>query len=165
MMTMANNTSGWTLMELLVAIVMVSILSAIAIPTMTPMIESMKLRTAALNVQRSLLAARTRAIADPNVHCGVVFFDSLCMIFPDSLSTGTAYSADAQEIANKYLGSYKLPKNIFVYSLSTNPITNSCIVFRGDGSAKNGGSVYVVNRYNKKRTISVLATTGKIKVQ
>jgi type II secretory pathway pseudopilin PulG len=165
MMTMTNNTSGWTLMETMIAVVMVGIVAAGAIPKFAPMLESMKLRTATIIVQRSLVAARTRAIVDPNVHCGVVFRDSLCMIFPDSLSAGTAYSADAQEIANKYLGSFKLPKNIFVYSLTTNPITNSCIVFRGDGSAKNGGSVYVVNRYNKKRTISVLATTGKIKVQ
>jgi prepilin-type N-terminal cleavage/methylation domain-containing protein len=163
--TMTSNTaSGWTLMELLVAIVMVSILSALAIPTMTPMLESMKLRTAALNVQRTLVAARTRAITDPNVHCGVYFPDSMnAYIFPDSAS-GTAYQVDARDTANIYLGRYKLPKKIYLCSLSTS-LTNRCIVFRGDGSAKYGGNIYIFNKYNKKRTINVLATTGRIKVR
>jgi prepilin-type N-terminal cleavage/methylation domain-containing protein len=163
-MTMTNNTSGWTLVESLITVAIIGILAAAVIPNYVPMLESMKLRTAALNVQRLLIAARTRAISDPNVHCGVFFSDSIdAYIFPDSAS-GTPYQINAKDTANIYLGRYKLPKNIYLCSLSTS-ITNRCVVFRGDGSAKYGGNIYVLNRYNKKWTINVLATTGRIKVQ
>jgi prepilin-type N-terminal cleavage/methylation domain-containing protein len=160
-MPMTNNTSGWTLLESIVVIVISGVLAAAVIPKFSPMHESLKLRTAAYNVQRSLLAARTRAIADPSIHCGVVFKDSTTIIiYPDT--SGTPYIVNLLDTASKYLGTYKMPKNIFLKEVSD---SNHCIVFRGDGSAKYGGSVYVYNKYNIKRTISVLATTGRIKVQ
>jgi Tfp pilus assembly protein FimT len=162
-MALRNNESGWTVVETIVIVLIVGIIATIAIPNFTPMLETTKLRAAALNIQRLLAAARTRAVSDPNVHCGVFFRDSVVMILPDT--SGTPYVVTAQDSNTKYLGIYKLPKKIFVYSLAADPITNNFIVFRGDGSAKYGGSVYVVNRYNKTRTISVRATTGKIKVQ
>jgi Tfp pilus assembly protein FimT len=156
--------SGWTILETMVAVVMIGIVAAAAVPNFGPMLEMMKLRTAAYNIQRSLVSARTRAIADPNVHCGVYFPDSVnAYIFPDSAS-GTPYQIDARDTTNIYLGRYKMPRNIWACSLSTS-IANRCIVFRGDGSAKTGGFVYIVNRYKKMKTISVLATTGRIKVQ
>jgi prepilin-type N-terminal cleavage/methylation domain-containing protein len=164
-MRIKSNSSGWTLPEMLVAIFMVAILAVAAIPDFSPMLEGLKLRTAAMNVQRALLTARTRAISDPNVHCGVVFKDSVLIIFPDSASAGTPYRVDVSDTASKYLGLYKLPKNIFVRSLASDTISYNCIVFRGDGSAKYGGTVYVVNKYNKTKNINVLATTGRIKVQ
>ena len=158
---MTNNTSGWTLVETLIAIVMIGIVAAAVVPKISPMLETLKLRTAAYNVQRSLLAARTRAIADPSIHCGVVFKDSTSIIiYPDT--SGAPYIVNVLDTACKYLGTYKMPKNIFLKEVSD---SNHCIVFRGDGSAKYGGSVYVYNKYNIRRTISVLATTGRIKVQ
>jgi prepilin-type N-terminal cleavage/methylation domain-containing protein len=160
-MTMTNNTSGWTLVETIIAVVVIGILAAAAIPNFSPMLESMKLRTAALNVQRTLVAARTRAIADPNVHCGVVFVGSTkIIIYPDS--SGIPYFVNPLDTASKYLGIYTMPSNIVLTEVS---VSNHCIVFRGDGSAKTDGTVTVSNKYNKTKTINVLATTGRIKVQ
>jgi Tfp pilus assembly protein FimT len=160
-MTMTNNTSGWTLMETMIAVVMVGILAAAAIPKFGPMLESMKLRTAAMTVQRALVAARTRAIADPSVHCGVVFVGSTkLIIYPDS--SGTPYVVNQLDTASKYLGTYTMPRNIVLTEVS---VSNHCIVFRGDGSAKTDGTVTVGNKYNKTKTINVLATTGRIKVR
>jgi type II secretory pathway pseudopilin PulG len=156
-----KNEAGWTLVETIIIVFMVGVLAAVATPNLLPMLEIMKLRTAAINVQRSLISARTRAIADPSIHCGVVFRDStLLMIYPDS--SGTPYVVNVNDTSSKYLGIYYMPKNIFLKEVT---VSNHCIVFRGDGSAKTDGSVYVYNRYNQRRTISVLGTTGKIKVQ
>ncbi len=158
---MTKHASGWTLIETMIVIVMLGILAAAAIPNVAPMLEGLKLRAAALNVQRALVTARTRAIADPNIHCGVVFVDSTkIFVYPDS--SGTPYIVNVGDTAIKYLGSYKMPKNIFLKEMG---VSRHCIVFRGDGSAKYGGSVYLYNRYNKRKTISVLATTGRITVQ
>jgi len=160
-MTVRNNIAGWTLIEMLVAVFMVGVLAVAAVPKFVPFLEGLKLRTAATNVQRALLAARTRAIADPNVHCGVVFVGSTkIIIYPDS--SGTPYVVNPLDTASKYLGTYTMPSNIVLTEVS---VTNHCIVFRGDGSAKTDGTVTLSNRYNKSKTISVVATTGKIRVQ
>ncbi len=164
---MKNRNSGWTMMETLVLIGIVGILTAAAIPKYGQMVEGMKLRTAAMNIHRTLVAARTRAIADPNVHCGV-FFDTTATgsrIYIYSDSSGTPYTISSGDTATKYLGTYIMPKNIKIVIPTSTGITNKSVVFRGDGSAKNGGDIQVTNKFNKTKTINVLAATGRVKVQ
>jgi len=163
---MKNRNAGWTIIETMLIVVIVGILTAAGIPKYSQMIEGMKLRSAAVNIQRSLIAARTRAIADPNIHCGV-FFDTTSTksrVFIYSDSSGTPYTVSVGDTTVKYLGTYTVPKTIKI-SIGANPITNKCVVFRGDGSAKYGGDVVVTNAYNKTKTIDILAATGRIKIQ
>ena len=63
-----------------------------------------------------------------------------------------------------YMGDIKMPKNITLSIAGTSPVINNVVVFRGDGSAKDGGSVQLTNRFLKTRTINVLPSTGRVKV-
>jgi Tfp pilus assembly protein FimT len=166
-MSRLKSNSGITIIELMMVIIILGFLAALAVPNLVPMVDMIKLRTAANAVKRQMIIARTRALSDPNVHVGVcidtrtnpnrsfVFFD---------VATGTAYHNDASDPV--YMGEYRVPKNIWdsIPSVANGGISDSVVVFRGDGSAKNGGTVILKNRYGRIRTISVLASTGRVKM-
>ena len=159
-----KKSAGITLVELIVVIAMAGIISAWAVPNLVKMVEMTKLRTAANMIKRQMLVARTRAISDPYKHCGVVIDDikQQSFVFFDNT---TPYVVNTADTVNKYGGIYKMPRGDTLLIPSSNGIQNQCVVFRGDGSAKYGGSVQVKNKYNMIRTITVEASTGRVKVQ
>jgi hypothetical protein len=64
------------------------------------------------------------------------------------------------------MGIYTAPLTIWdsIPPTGVNGITDSVVVFRGDGSAKNGGKIFVKNKRGQMRIIEVLASTGRVKV-
>jgi prepilin-type N-terminal cleavage/methylation domain-containing protein len=167
----ANTVHGVTLLELLVAIALISILAMVAAPSTKPFLANMNLRTATNTVKQQLLLAKTRAMGNPNVHCGV-YFDS--SVTPNQtqafMDTTNDYLCQNDP---KYMPVYSMPRNVTISVGGTG--NNKVIVFRGDGSAKSGVTnnkiivtVTVISRGGtliKSKTISVLPSTGRIKVQ
>jgi type II secretory pathway pseudopilin PulG len=162
-MKLKRSNSGITIVELIVVILIIGIMSAAAIPNIATMVELIKLRTAANSVKRQLIVARTRALSDPNTHVGFGIMDSVktCVFF-DTISPASNKRDAADPF---YLGVNKLPKNIKLVIPASGGFVDSVVIFRGDGSAKYGGAVQVVNRFGKKRTVNVLPSTGRVKVQ
>lgn len=153
------------MLELLVVVVISGIVAAWTVPNFLKMVEKTKLTAAANTIKRQILMARVRAISDPYKHCGLavdvnnqktyVFFDSL-----------TPYAINPTDTIDKYAGVFIIPQGITLSIPGGGTgIQNNCVVFRGDGSAKFGGSVQVQNRYNAIKTINIVASTGRVKVQ
>jgi hypothetical protein len=148
-------------------IIIIGIVTVFTLPNIRPMMQRLSLRQTADTIHRQLITAKTRAIADPNTHVGV-YFDMRCtpqksLIFYDA-NSGNLNRFDGASIDETYLAPFELPRGIIMRLPASGPVIDSCIIFRGDGSAKNGGSIELTNEYNIKRTINVLASTGRIKV-
>lgn len=148
----------------MIVVGIMSILVLLAIPQMSRAIVAMRLASATNAVKYQVMLARVRALANPSVHCGVWFDvpNSRTLIFFDSETSGTKYQYDSgtDKLYQTNSSPYALPKGVTLRLPSTEPIVNSCVVFRGDGSAKIGGGIEVVAG-TSVRLVNVLASTGR----
>jgi prepilin-type N-terminal cleavage/methylation domain-containing protein len=167
-----EGSNGFSMIEVIVAIAIVSLMAVVAVPNFRPFIDRLRLRTATNTIKQQLLLAKTRALGDPIVHCGVYFNTTpnpnQTLAFLDDGAGANAnndrYDAGSDHV---FVVVYTLPKNITM----TIPVAgghNNVIMFRGDGSAKVRSltiTLKIGNDSAKSKTITVLASTGRIRVQ
>ena len=126
------------------------------------LIHSIQLRTAASRIRNQLVCAKTRALRDSRVHCGV-FFDTISepqrvLTFFDEGALG--FYTNGVDAA--YMAPFNLPGTVTL-SIRGNEADNA-IVFRGDGSTNIHGMQISVSLKDRKKIISVLPSTGRIKI-
>jgi prepilin-type N-terminal cleavage/methylation domain-containing protein len=150
--------SGFTLLEVMVTLAIISALVLTAIPNFKPMMSSFRLQISTNLVKRQLLVAKVRAAANPRTHCGV-YFDST----NSPQKTNVFFDSD---------GNYRYnPSNDTLYGNSIQleigirftSYTDSVIVFRGDGTTNTGFTIVISNGY-KNDSVFVIPT-GRIKVK
>ena len=157
--TRGRQRHGFTLLEVMLAIVIVGILAAAAKPSMTRIIHSLRLRSGTTQLKKTLMTAKVRAVADPNVHCGV-HFDTTTQktkIFFDNGATFDSYDVGDET----HMAGPIMPLGV---TFQDSNLTGSIVLFRGDGSARKSGVIKVTNAIGKVKIIDVLASTGRIKV-
>jgi hypothetical protein len=130
------------------------------------MIENMQLSMVTNSMKHQLICARTRALGDSKIHCGVHFDTSSTpqrlQVF---LDTGNperdgVYTEGSDQ---NFGAAYVLPPTIKFTISGTG--TSRDIVYRGDGSAKiNGMIIMVKTSRNKIKTVTVLPSTGRTKI-
>jgi hypothetical protein len=148
-------------MEAMVAVVIVIALACLAKPPMARYIKTLEQKNAVLGVRKLMQTARSRAMANPSVHCGVYFDVNArpprAFLFADTYAPGS-YAYDAGK-DKPYLAPFTLPKGS---SLSVAADYPGSLVYRGDGSAYLSAKV-IVRSPGLSDTLDVLASTGRIR--
>jgi len=154
-----KSIKGFTLMELVIVAVAISIISAIAIPRFGKVMTRLKLKTTARNVTSILRLARSNAVSQKGafgVHFDVE--NSQYTLFKDVVNL----SSYTYETGDSALKSFLLPENVNFGYASFN---NSTVVFFPNGSASSSGMVdlwcYEIYDY---LWVDVLASTGRVKL-
>lgn len=142
------------------------ILAAVAVPSMAPMIESMQLSMVVNSMKHELICAKTRALEDSRIHCGVHFDTaSTPQRLQAFLDVGKpehdgVYTEGSDQI---FGAAYVLPPTIRFTIGGTGD--NSDIIYRGDGSTKIHGMIITVKTgRGKTRFLTVLPSTGRTKI-
>lgn len=151
----------------MVALVVISLLTAMAIRPLTALLQKIKLQNSADGIMHLLLNARSRAVSNAYRHCGVVFLihtsptvNDTVFAFLDKSPPDYVYAAGQDSL---YGTPYIVDKKYKIVS-KIPPGYPSTIVFRGDGSA-DVSMALVMTLNNFEDTVKVLASTGKAKVK
>jgi hypothetical protein len=143
------------------AVIIVIALACLAKPPMTRYLKTLEQKNAILGVRKLMQTARSRAMANPSVHCGVYFDVNArpprALLFEDTFAPGS-YAYDAGK-DKPYLAPYTLPVGSTLSVAATYP---AALIYRGDGSAYLSAKVVVRTR-GLSDTLDVLASTGRIR--
>lgn len=160
--TVEGGSGGFSMIEVLMVLAMMAVVAMFATPPLAGMVRAMRLRSATDTVKNQLLLARIRAVSNPNVHCGVYFdvASGESFVFFDKGTDKYKYDTGDE----RHGAVQALPLGVSFNVPSTDPITDNAVVFRGDGSAKYGGSIEIKDIDDNIRLVNVLASTGRVRV-
>ena len=156
-----GSQKGITLLEVLVVVLVIAIMGAFAKPPMTRYLRTLEQKNAVVGIRKLVQTARSRAMANPSVHCGV-YFDMASkppkvQLFHDTFAPGS-YAYDAGR-DTPYQQAFTLPKGT---TLSIPDPYPASIIYRGDGSAYLSSKV-LVRSAAFVDTVDVLASTGRVR--
>lgn len=156
---------GFTFLEVLVAVIILSVASALAVKPMKGLIQRMKLQNATNGIKHTIMNARLRAVANPDRQCGVVIQpgsatkDHVVFAFLDKNPSDKIYK---QGEDTPYLSPFVVRREAKV-ALTIPAGYPGVIVFRGDGSASASARL-ILSLGSRADTLEVLASTGRVRV-
>ena len=150
---------GITLMEIMIAVVLVAILSAMAVPRFLDFVGRMKARTETSTNVAYIRSARSEAIST-GVPTGITFDEDqqALLMFQDTDQSGSyGQGIDSLIIA---------PIPIQGSTVTSNTFPNNCVIFNTDGTANASGQISfsACNDSVVTYTINVLASTGRVRL-
>jgi prepilin-type N-terminal cleavage/methylation domain-containing protein len=155
-----KNNSGFTMLEIMIAVVLIGILSSMATPRFLDFIQRAKGRADASTNVSYLRAARSQAITT-GVPTGVKFdtANKQILVFADLDANGN-YSAVNDSVTLPLL---ELKGDTDILNCS---FSNDVVVFNTDGTADASGQVEfsVANDTTRTFLVNVLASTGRVKL-
>ncbi len=156
----------------MVALAVISILTAVSIKPINGILDRIKLQNTANGIKQILVTARSRAVSTSNLRVGVVFninasstINDSIFTFLDDIPAGMKKGDDKFTAGvDKLYGTYFVVEKKNKIKTVIPPGYPSTIVFRGDASA-NGSARLILTLGQLEDTVSVLASTGKVKVK
>jgi prepilin-type N-terminal cleavage/methylation domain-containing protein len=156
-----RNTQGITLIEIMTAVVIIGIMSAMAVPRFQIAWERMSIRSADRELISTIRLARSTAIATKEQHG--VFFDEGALsvtFFKDNVNPGLF----TYEVGDSIIRADTLPVE---FNFMDTDMDNDVMIFRPTGSAvfTGGGNVVCLATTDKVVGVlnhNVLASTGRV---
>ena len=166
----SRDHNGFTLLELLVVLVLISILSALVAPRVGNSIRNMTLTGAAQKIAASLRYARSKAVSEKETYIAVLDLknSSLSILTARGYAQGNApkRSGDAKEKSSR-LKIYDLPEGVqLAKTKSGQREPNSGlfqILFFPNGSTS-GGWIVLGNEVRKRCVVEVDVITGAVRL-
>lgn len=149
---------GFTLIEVMVVIFMITAVSAFAVPGIMKWRSAAKLRGAAENLKGDLELAKLRAIQE-NGAVSIEFYGDRYQIYIDN---DKDWSPDAPEKLSRLLNK-RLPPGIQIDTEATSFGGQKHTRFSGRGTAVTGTAVLVDSSGRKKKII--ISTFGNIRIE
>ena len=159
MAALHRDRKGTTLIELMIICAIISVLSAMAIPSWLEYMPKLRAKTAVRAAVSALREARSLAITE-KTRFGV-YFDSNnknFVLFADMVNPGSGtYDTGDSVVTRTDLGS-----NV---TLGGTTLPGSTVVFDMNGSASQSGTVtFTTSDSQLSYTVDILAATGRIKM-
>ena len=162
---------GFSLIELLVVLVLISVFSAFVGVNVAGSLSNMGLKTASKKVAASLRYARSRAITESVPYVALLDLNQNRMtIKPDLTSSGRKKEADdsASNLTESGVKRYDLPedvkfKNALTFQGSESDSRFFAVVFMPNGCSS-GGTIFLENDREHGSAIRIDFVTGTVRV-
>ena len=163
---------GFSLIELLVVLVLISVFSAFVGVNVGGSLSNMGLKTASKKVAASLRYARSRAITESIPYVALLDLNQNRMtIKPDSASSGS--EKETGDVSSKLTESgvkhFNLPegvkfKNALTYDGAESDSRFFAIVFMPNGCSS-GGTILLENNRERQSAVKIDFVTGTVRVE
>jgi general secretion pathway protein H len=162
---------GFSLIELLVVLVLISVFSAFVGVNVAGSLGNMGLRTASKKVAASLRYARSRAITESIPYVALLDLNQNRMtVKPDVISSGIEKQADnsPSKLMENGAKRYDLPedvkfKDVLAFDGSESDSRFFAVVFMPNGCSS-GGTILLENNRERGSTVKIDFVTGTVRV-
>ena len=153
---MVSRRSGFTVLESIVVLGIVAIILGMSVPQFSKFIRQSKINSAANQITGVMRTARSYAISKS---------DNFSVNFNNTISPNAIWITDS--LSNLIDKRYELPENVTIArSDGSDPITftDDMVTFKPTGGSIYSGSVYLLSTGGDEKRISVINTTGRVKI-
>ena len=165
------SSGGYTLLELLVVLIIISMVSALVAPKLAGSLSSLNFKTTAKRLSASLRYARSQATSEKITYCALLQIDEnrLFIIADTPALTETLHeivSDEEQQIARASFV-YELPSEIKIekaVSAAGEVASGFFSIFFFPSGGSSGGEVELVNEKGRRSKIIVDFITGSVKL-
>jgi type IV fimbrial biogenesis protein FimT len=157
-----RNNSGFTLLELMIALALAAIVASVAVPSFFTWRSEAKLRSAVSMIRGDLEMARSRAMRENNF-VAVLFNTTNYLVFIDDGAGGGNPGDYIRHADERLLRNRQLPSGVTI-DLTKTDFEDDQTRFNGRGRIGRTGKVIIVNPGGVERIIDANNRFGRITV-